>query len=127
MQVRLVGFPSCGVAVRELLITDVLSQVSFGLQVHVWPLPVEADLLPGFFIWASLSTAILAPAVRAIAWRGCPQAYTSFWNSILADGVTTKLIPLWALCMHGGGVVMGQGKGTQRQDMAGRSSVIPSF
>lgn len=93
MQVRLVGLSSCGVALRELLITYVLSQVSSGLQVHVWSLPVGAYLLSGSFIWVSVSTAILAAAVRVIAWRSCPQACTSFWNSIVADGVTPRLIP----------------------------------
>lgn len=58
------GVSSCGVAVRKLLITDALSQVSFGLQAHVWSLPVGADLLPGFLIRASPSTTILAAAVR---------------------------------------------------------------
>lgn len=67
--------------------------------------------------------------VRATAWRGCPQVCTSFWNSILADGVTTRLIPLWALCMHGGAVVMRQDRAGQEYSASGhgRSLVIPSF
>lgn len=60
----------------------------------------------------------LAAADRAIAWRGCPQACTSFWNSRMANGVTVRLIPMdnlhaWRRCCH----EAGQGHG--------RSSVTP--
>jgi hypothetical protein len=58
MQLRLVGLFAHVSWLSEFLITDALSQVSFGLQAHAWSLPVGAYLLPGSFIWASLSTAI---------------------------------------------------------------------
>lgn len=75
-------------------------------------------VLPGSFTRASLSTAILAAAARAIAWRSCPQARTSFWNSMLADGGHYQADLLWALCMCGGGV-MGQVRSTQHQAVSG--------
>lgn len=58
---------------------------------------MAAYLLPVSFTRASLSIAILAAAVGAIAWRSRPQACTSFWNSMLADGGHYQADPMGIL------------------------------
>lgn len=115
MHVTLIGLCSCGVAFDhscaesgQLQAAGACLVLASGSVSSPWLLHVDKP-----------KQSILAAAVRTLAWRSSPQAYTPLWNSMLADGVTTRLIPCGYFVCVGGGVIIGQVRDTQHQAVAG--------